>query len=254
MHKMLKFQIQALSTPIEVRLICSRFSHLPTVVTVNLVNDLTRFFMHVEAHFSPQRPDSWVCQFQRGELMEADFSPEFQEVYRLAIQAEQMTQNAFNPFFAGDFDPTGLIKGWAIHRAFALYVQPLLSQGSVIAAAINGGGDVQLAVVAHSDFVWQVGVEAPTNLTRVIHRYGIRNGAMATSMASGSRVSTPIVCQETHQSLQQATILAPSLATADMLATTAIAMGRNHFEDFLQAQNLPVKSLLVTATDDLVEL
>lgn len=254
MQNMLKFQIMALATPIDVRLITSRFGHLPATVATNLVQNLTRYFVHIASGFSKERPDSWVSQFRRGELVATDFSPEFREVYHLAITAQQETANAFDPFFDGSFDPTGFVKGWAIHQAFTTFLQPLMDQGAIIAAAINGGGDVQLGVVRQCDFVWQVGVEAPTNLNHVIHQYGIRNGAMATSMAKGSRVSVPIQCQETHRSLTQATVLTADLTTADMLATTAIAMGQSHFEDFVRTQQLPVKGLLVTSSDNLVEI
>ncbi|WP_203638783.1 FAD:protein FMN transferase [Levilactobacillus wangkuiensis] len=253
MSKLLTIQIETGTAPIDVRLVMPRFGHLSESTFRQLITNLSRYFMRLNLCFSCDRTDSELCQFQRGELAPSAFSPELQAVYQLALKAQTDTGNAFDPFYAGTFDPRGLLKGWMLFQAFEMYLQPLLHDQSLVAAAINGGGDVQMGVTARSEFVWNVGVESPSDMSHVIKRYRVKNGAMATSMRGGSAIGGPIQCQEGAPSLNQATVLAPSLIAADTLATTAVAMGERAFAAFKQHHHLEIMGLLVTAQDNLVE-
>jgi len=253
MSKLLTIQIETGTAPVAVRLVMPRFGRLSESAFQRLITNLSRYFMRLNLCFSLERTDSELRQFQRGELAPNAFSPELRAVYQLALKAQSDTANAFDPFYAGPFDPRGLLKGWMLFQAFETYLRPLLHDQSLVAAAISGGGDVQMGVTVRSEFVWNVGVESPNDMNCVIKRYHIKNGAMATSMRGGSAIGGPIQCQEGQPSLNQATVLASSLIAADTLATTAVAMGERSFEAFKRQHHLEIMGLLVTTQDNLVE-
>ncbi|MGX7329108.1 hypothetical protein ACWOEC_07225 [Enterococcus bulliens] len=50
---------------------------------------------------------------------------------------QEKSAGILDPFYSGTYDPTGLVKGWAIEEAFFRYLQPLLDTNQLIAASIN---------------------------------------------------------------------------------------------------------------------
>ncbi|WP_143462080.1 FAD:protein FMN transferase [Levilactobacillus enshiensis] len=242
--KMITKQVIAMGMPFSVKVVIAAdrsFQIMPTVQKV------TQYLQHIDQVFSPFRATSLVCQFQRGELAATDFTAEFQEVYGLAIRAQTVTEGAFNPFFKGLFDPTGLVKGWAIQTAFTRYLRPLLTNEALVAAAINGAGDLQTGVAAMTSFRWQVGVEDPGDRRQVLAAFQLGNGAMATS--GTSQHGEHIVRQDATRTLQQATIIARNLITADIWATAAIELGPTAFYRITAGQ---LQSVLVDQTDQVM--
>ncbi|KAB7789931.1 FAD:protein FMN transferase [Bifidobacterium leontopitheci] len=126
---------------------------------------------HVDRAFSPFRADSLVGRARRGDWSALLTDPEFAEVYALCQQAKRLTGGAFDSMHAGVYDPTGIVKGWAVQRAFERFLQPLIRDGQCEAAAIGGGGDIQTGVAETSGFVWRIGVENPfrTGRTSPLH-------------------------------------------------------------------------------------
>lgn len=96
----------------------------------NVLND-------IDQRFSPFRPDSLVCRYRAGDRSMLDDDDDFTDVYSRSILARTETDGLFDPFFRGGYDPTGLVKGWAVERAFGIALAPLITQGSIAAAAIN---------------------------------------------------------------------------------------------------------------------
>jgi thiamine biosynthesis lipoprotein len=195
------------------------------------------FLQQVDRDFSPFERDSLVSRYQRDELLPADWTPEFRTVYGLAARAKTVTGGAFDPYFRGVWDPTGVTKGWSIQEAYTRYLTPLL-QGGATAVALNGAGDMQMGVTAGSDWHWGVGVENPQDPQRLLYRYELQNAAVATS--GFSKRGAHIKITDATHSLVQATILAPTLIEADVWATAALAMGRAAFTRAYHGQALLV--------------
>lgn len=243
-------QLTAMAMPFSVKLVTSDQAPLTEAQIAVLRANLTAFLTRLDREFSPFRADSWVRQFQRQALAVENFQAEFEEVYGLATRAQHVTHGAFNPYYRGVYDPTGLVKGWAIQRAFETYLQPLLSNERLVAAAINGAGDMQLGVADGASFTWHVGIEDPVDPQQLIWQYELQTGAIATS--GTSQRGEHIVRQDETCSLQQATILATDLIEADVLATAAIAMGQADFLTF--SQTYPTAGLLVDQTDQVTTI
>ncbi|MCD5533155.1 FAD:protein FMN transferase [Lactobacillus delbrueckii] len=113
----------------------------------------------IEADFSAFLPDSLVSRFAEGDESILLANAEFQEVYAAALLAKEETAGAFDPYFAGKFDPTGLVKGWAVKKIFASCLMPLAAFPEVTGLCINGGGDLQ--AWTRGDFRWKTGIENP---------------------------------------------------------------------------------------------
>lgn len=226
------YQITAMTMPFTLKFVMPQAQPLPTSLPL-VKQQVATFLNQIDRDFSPFQVDSLVSKFQRRELLADELTPQFQEIYGIAVKAQTVTNGAFNPFYDNKYDPTGLVKGWAIQRAFEQFIQPLITNNTVTGAALNGAGDIQMAVNATTDFRWHVAIENPNNTHQVVWQYEIANGAMATSGFSqhANHIQT---AHNISTDLSQVTIVAPELIEADVLATAAIAMGAEQLQQFRQ--------------------
>jgi FAD:protein FMN transferase len=75
----------------------------------------------VDAAFSPFRPRSLVSAVRRGELSADGYPPPLAEVVRRCAALRAATDGWFDAWAVpGGFDPSGIVKGWAVDRAAAL--------------------------------------------------------------------------------------------------------------------------------------
>jgi len=227
--------LKAMAMPFTVKLVTASAHPLTATEVAAYRQTIGGTLTQIDRDFSPFRADSLVNRYQRHCLAAADFTADFQLVYGLAVQIQVATAGAFTPFFRGAYDPTGIVKGWAIQRVFTQYLRPDLDRHRLLAAAINGAGDIQTGVAPGQAFTWHVGVADPQDGHRVIARYPLQDGAIATS---GTSQRGEHILRQTASALQQATVLAPDLLVADAYATAAIAMGSNRFVAFSRTHHL----------------
>ncbi|WP_201331524.1 FAD:protein FMN transferase, partial [Lactobacillus nasalidis] len=187
----------------------------------------------LESDYSAFLPDSLVSRFAQGEERILLASPEFQQVYAAALLAREETDGAFDPYFAGKFDPTGLVKGWAIQKCFASLLLPLASFPEVAGLCINGGGD--LHAWTRDGFRWKVGIEDPKQPDQLLAIYDLASQACA---SSGFAHRGQHVTLSGPADLSQVTVLAPSLTFADIWATAGLAMGETAFKRQIAAKRL----------------
>ena len=175
---------------------------------------------HADAVFSTWDRQSPVSRLRRGEAVPGDLPSEVAQVMAECQAASQASGGWFDPWaMPGGFDPTGLVKGWAVERALAVL------RGSGIAAAmVNGGGDLAA-----------FGSPAPGRRWRVGIRHPWRAGSLAGIIEVGAAVATSGSYERGPHLIDpasglasgraaSATVTGPSLAMADALAT-AVAVG-----------------------------
>ncbi|MCK2216083.1 FAD:protein FMN transferase [Actinomadura sp. ATCC 31491] len=186
---------------------------------------------HVDAVFSPYRPDSPVSRLARGELEPAGCPAEVTEVLALCAQAEHDSDGYFTVFPFGRFDPSGLVKGWAIDRAAAL-----LRESGARCHSVNGGGDVRLGAAPGRP--WRVGVAHPLRPGRLATVVTGSDLAVATS---GTAERGPHICDPRTGSpatgLASITLVGPRLTTVDAYATAAFAMGPVTAREWVEAMD-----------------
>ncbi|KRN09096.1 FAD:protein FMN transferase [Liquorilactobacillus mali] len=192
--------------------------------------------------FSPFKQDSLLKKYQAGDLQIMQ-NASFHTVFDLAKRAAKTTTGFFDPYYASEFNPTGLVKGWAIEKIFNNLLSPFLtSHPQVTGISLNGGGDLQFATQPESSFDWEIGIENPKQLHSLSAVYKLKNGAAATSGFSkrGQHISNL-----TDHSLLQATIISEGLTWADIWATTALAAGQQKFINLLTEHQLT--GLMITS-------
>ncbi len=180
----------------------------------------------MDAVFSTYRSDSDLMRLRREEITISECSPLVTRALEIGDEAERLTRGAFTtllPTGDGDlaFDPTGLVKGWAVDRA-ATYLTGLAGTSF----CINAGGD--LLVGAHPDLArsgpdaisWRVGVEDPRDRSRVATTLSLTEGAVATSgtAARGAHLYDPVTGEQVGRS-GSVTVSGPTLTWADIWAT-----------------------------------
>jgi FAD:protein FMN transferase len=187
---------------------------------------VARVFAHlrkVDAVLSTWRADSDLLRLQHHEVEQVH--PWVADVTELCLEAEERTDGLFGAWRRRDggrlaYDPTGLVKGWAVAGAAAhLDIVPQ------VAYSIGAGGDVVvgagrgLPAVAPS---WRIGIEDPRRTGAVATVVTLRRGAVATSGAAarGAHVVDP----RTGRGITRpgsATVVGPELLWADVWATAA---------------------------------
>lgn len=183
-----------------------------------------------EAVFSPWQADSEISRIQRGVLSLADALPRVREVARLCDRASALTGGAFSAQLPGPnhqtvFNPTGLVKGWAVQQAFDnLLADPALRDHD---ALINAGGDIAVQCRRTDTPDWTVAIEDPRDRQRPLRTLKLRSGAVATSgtAARGRHIIDPATGEPVREELLSATVIGPELTWADVYATAAFVRG-----------------------------
>jgi thiamine biosynthesis lipoprotein len=192
----------------------------------DLVAGVARVFAHlrkVDQVLSTWRADSDLLQLQHGERDEVH--PWVADVTELCLEAEERTDGLFQAWRRHDggrlaYDPTVLVKGWAVAAAAAhLDVVP------EIAYSIGAGGDIVVGAgrgPSAAAPAWRIGIEDPRHPGAVARVVTVRRGAVATSGAAarGAHVVDPRTGRAIWRA-GSATVVGPDLLWADVWATAA---------------------------------
>jgi len=182
-----------------------------------------------DAIFSTWKAGSVVSRIRRGELTIADAPADVREVARLCEQARDRTEGWFDGWLPDGprgerlFEPTGLVKGWAVQRACVLLLGALPAHDVLL----DAGGDIALACNRDDTPAWTVGIEDPRDRSRLLATLELRAGGVATSgsAARGAHVLDPRTGEPGGAGMLAVTVVAPDLLTADVDATAAFARG-----------------------------
>jgi thiamine biosynthesis lipoprotein len=226
------FVEQIMGLPVSVHV---RGPHADSPVVADAVAALFADLRTVDALFSLYRTDSHVSALNRGEPVH---HPLLDTVIELCERARERTGGYFDAHLStarGEvrFDPSGLVKGWAVERAAARL------EG--FESYVSAGGDL---VVRGS---WRVGIEDPTQPDRLLAVLDVADGAVATSGRThrGAHILDPHTGAPALD-LRSATVIGESLTWADVYATAAVAQGREAIQWLAQ---LPGYEALLVCDD-----
>jgi FAD:protein FMN transferase len=173
-----------------------------------------------DAVFSTWDPQSPVSLLRRGQARLGELPAEVAEVLALCRAARDASGGWFDPWaMPGGYDPTGLVKGWAVDQALAT-----LRQAGLPAALVNGGGDLAAYGCPAPGQRWRAGIRHPWRAGALAAVVQV-TGAVATSGSyeRGVHLIDPGTGRPASLAAS-ATVTGPSLAMADALAT-ALAVG-----------------------------
>ncbi len=188
------------------------------------IADVFAYFDAVDRRFSTYKRDSEISRINRGEIAPSDYSPDMQTVLALCAETKNLTDGFFDIARRdGSFDPSGLVKGWAIGRAAGM-----LKAFGYENFFVDAGGDIQVSGTNASGKPWSIGIKNPFNQSEIVKVVYPRGAGVATSgtYIRGQHVYNPKNKYAPIVDVVSLTVIGPSIYEADRFATAAFAMGR----------------------------
>ncbi|TCC30758.1 FAD:protein FMN transferase [Kribbella speibonae] len=186
-----------------------------------VVREVFAELTEVDRVFSPYKADSAVSLLARGALTWDGVDPVVRTVAERCVAARELTGGLFDAQVPGGaWDPSGLVKGWAVEQA-----GELLRAVEDVDWCLNAGGDV--LVVCPSNEPFTVGIQDPRDPGGVVAGLPRTGGAVATSgtAARGKHLYDPRSGGPVDTRWLSVSVTGPSLEYADVLATAAFVAG-----------------------------
>ncbi len=191
-------------------------------VTQDDLDKVFAYFVWVDETFSTYKATSEISQINRGELPAAQWSQEMKTIMALSEQTKKDTHGYFDILRHGLYDPSGIVKGWAVHNA-----ANLLTASGFHHFSIDAGGDIQVSG-KKDGHVWRVGIRNPFNRRENVKVLALTNRGIATSGTAirGQHIYNPHNPSMHLLDCVSITVIGPTIYDADRFATAAFAMGR----------------------------
>src|SRR5690348_1676863 len=86
-------------------------------ISQKIFKEVFDYFIYIDQKFSPYKKTSEVSKINSGELDVADVSNDMHKILELCQQTKTQTHGFFDAYHNDTFDPSGIVKGWAIWNA-----------------------------------------------------------------------------------------------------------------------------------------
>lgn len=202
--------------------------------TTNIFDIIFDYFKYIDEKFSTYKDESEIMKINRGELKEENYSFDMKEVFILFEKTKKETDNYFDiKNKDGLIDPSGLVKGWAIHKACNL-----LKENGFKNFCIEAGGDIETFGLNNEAKPWTVGIRNPFKQEEIVKILKSENKGIATSgtYIRGAHIYNPKNFSQSLDEIVSFTVIGSDIYEADRFATAAFAMGKN---GILFIENLP---------------
>ncbi len=195
-----------------------------TSATQPLLDSVFHYLEYVDSTFSTYKDDSEISRINRGELTPELASDDMKAIFALAEQTRLETDGYFNIFHAGTYDPSGVVKGWAVFNAANL----LREQGAQD-YYVDAGGDIQMSGMNSRGERWRVGIRNPFKPDEIVKALSLTDCGVATSgtYIRGNHIYNPRDEDDPLNEIVSITLIGPDVCEADRYATAAFAMGRH---------------------------
>jgi thiamine biosynthesis lipoprotein len=186
------------------------------------LNSVFAYFISIDAIFSTYKDTSEISRINRGELLPHEYSEEMRTVLALSAQTKKETHGYFDIWHDGGYDPSGIVKGWAIQQA-----ADMLKARGFRDFYIDAGGDIQVSGQKNGN-PWLVGIRNPFNRIEHVKILEITGKGVATSGTAirGQHVYDPHDPDRHILDIVSLTVIGPNIYEADRFATAAFAMGK----------------------------
>ncbi len=191
--------------------------------TAQVIDEVFAYLVYVDEKFSTYKEQSEISLINRHALALDQASEDMRTVFALAEQTKQETDGYFDIARNGTYDPSGLVKGWAIYNA-----AEILRQKGWRNFYVEAGGDIEAAGKNSQGQNWRVGIRNPFNLNEIVKVLSLTDCGVATSgtYVRGQHIYNPKEDGQLITEVVSLTVLGPDVYEADRFATAAFAMGR----------------------------
>lgn len=188
-----------------------------------LLESVFAYFAHVDEVFSTYKETSEISAINAGRLRIEDASVEMRAIFAMAEHTRQQTGGYFNIWRGDRYDPSGIVKGWAIANA-----ADMLRLAGCAHFYVDAGGDIEADGLNDDGRPWRVGIRNPFDIGQIVKVLAISGGGVATSGTSirGQHIYDPHAPGRPIDAVVSLTVVGPSVFDADRFATAAFAMGR----------------------------
>jgi thiamine biosynthesis lipoprotein len=191
--------------------------------TEQTLDTVFTYFDYVDHKFSTYKEDSEISLINRQALRPEQFSEDMRAILELAEETRLETDGYFDIARNGMYDPSGIVKGWAIQQA-----ADLLRRKGYRNLYVEAGGDVQVAGQNSHGENWRVGIRSPFNLNEIVKVLTLTDAGVATSgtYIRGQHIYNPKQNGDLITDVVSLTVIGPNVYDADRFATAAFAMDR----------------------------
>ena len=143
-------------------------------------------------------------------------------IFALAEQTRRETRGYFDITRDGIRDPSGIVKGWAIHNAARR-----LREAGYRDFYVDAGGDIEVSGTKDGA-AWRVGIRNPLNRQQNVKVLAVTDRGIATSGTAvrGQHIYNPHDRDRPLLNVLSLTVIGPNVYEADRFATAAFAMGQ----------------------------
>lgn len=184
------------------------------------IDEVLSYFQYIDSIFSTYKKDSVISKINRKELSEKDYPDIVRQVFALIEDTRQETNGYFTMYINGQIDPSGLVKGYAIHQG-----ADILRKKGYTNFSVEIAGDIEVAGKKNGK-KWKVGIQNPFSVSEIIQVVALENNGIATSgnYQRGSHIYNPVT-GKTADEIASVSVIANNVYDADRFATAAFAMG-----------------------------
>jgi len=183
------------------------------------------YFKYIEEKFSVYKPNSEITKINNGEIGENERSEDMKTVFSLSEETKQETNGYFDIVANnGKFNPSGLVKGWAIYNT-----AEILKKRGFKNFYVEAGGDIQVKGKNSKGGCWKAGIRNPFKTQEIVKSVCLRkNEGIATSgtYIRGNHIYNPKDRSKKIDEIVSLTVIGPNVYEADRFATAAFAMGK----------------------------
>ncbi len=182
------------------------------------------YFREIDERFSPFKGGSEVSLISRGEEAIEDASPPMREVLRLCEETARQTGGYFSAWYGGKFDPSGIVKGWAVREA-----SRMLDELGFRDHCVDAGGDIEARGLNAEGGPWEIGIRNPFDPSTIVKVLRLSDRGIATSgtYIRGDHIYDPKTGKPVTGGFASLTVVGPDVYEADRLSTPAFAMGED---------------------------
>ena len=195
-----------------------------TKVTGSIFDEVFLYLEYIDQTFSTYKDQSEISRINRHELELKDACEDVKTIFALAEETRLSTDGFFDIQHEGLYDPSGIVKGWAIFNA-----AEIIREKGFENFYVEAGGDIQTFGVNAQGQEWRVGIRNPFNMDEIVKVVAISNCGIATSgtYIRGQHIYNPNNRDEIITDVLSLTVIGPDIYEADRFATAAFAMGHN---------------------------